>query len=75
MRYTYWILDFKKMPTDYQADVGFGGTDSSFSYLWGKRSGNTLYWYASIGDDWQGSDRSSWQFNKSTWRYNYVAIG
>ena len=71
----YWIVDFKKMPTDYSNYAGFGGNRDKFSEPYGKRNGNTLYWYASILSGWQGNSQSSWQFNNSAWRYNYIAIG
>lgn len=74
--YNLWIVDFQSLPTnDYVSNAGFGGVRERFSIPYGKRNGNTIYWYAYILSDWSGEYKSSWQFNNPNWQYNYIAIG
>ena len=61
----YGVVPFYLMPQDYAMHWGFSGNESYAPY--GKRKGNTMYWYNTKG--------ASYQYNASGNIYYWLAIG
>lgn len=60
----YTIIPFSNVPTEYTRGAGFGVTSSD---VFGKKAGNTLYWY--------NTSSAYNQFNAAATDYYWVAIG